>query len=98
MNLFAVLALCFLAVVYGALSVHMKWWPSGLIADAKNAAAALISVQEEELDRNWPTSMERIEESDFKKLTVINHAPDLEQDKDLIFVDGGTQQLRSHWR
>jgi hypothetical protein len=95
-NLFTVLALCFLAVVYGALSVHMGWWPSGLIADAKNAAAALISVQEEELDRNWPTSMERIEESDFKKLTVINHAPDLEQDKDLIFVDGGTQQLRSH--
>jgi hypothetical protein len=95
-NVFVVLAACFLAVVYGALSVHMGWWPSGIIGDAKTAASALLSVQEEELGRNWPTSMERIEESDYKALTVINHAPDLEQDNDLIFVDGGSQQLRSH--
>jgi hypothetical protein len=95
-NVFVALAACFLAVVYGALSVHMGWWPSGIIADAKNAASALLSVQEEELGRNWPTSMEEIELSDYTSLTVINHAPELAQENDLIFVDGGTQQLRSH--
>ena len=95
-NIFTVLALCFLAVVYGATSVHMGWWPSGIVADAKNAATALLSVQEEELRRNWPTSMEGIEESDYQALTVIDHAPALKQKNDLIFVDGGTQQLRAH--
>ena len=93
---FTTLALCFLAVVYGALSVHMGWWPSGIIADAKNAATALLTVQDEELRRNWPTSMELIEPSDYKTLTVINHAPELKFGNELIFVDGGTQQLRSH--
>ncbi|MCP4001221.1 MAG: hypothetical protein GY727_09950 [Gammaproteobacteria bacterium] len=95
-NVFTALALCFLAVIYGAASVHLGWWPSSIIADAKNAAAALLSVQEEELRRNWPTSMEQIEESDYQSLAVINYAPALERDDDLIFVDGGTHQLRAH--
>ena len=58
-----VCALCFLSLVYGALSVHLGWWPSAYIQNAKNAAVALLATQDEELGRNWPTSMERIETS-----------------------------------
>jgi hypothetical protein len=51
--------------VYGALSVHFGWWPSHLIADAKKAATALLSAQEEELSKNWPTSMEYVDSKEL---------------------------------
>jgi len=82
--------------VYGALSVHFGWWPSHLIADAKKAATALLSAQEEELSKNWPTSMEYFDNSGYTKPTVIDHGPDSEFEEELIFVLGGHQQLRSN--
>jgi hypothetical protein len=90
------LALCFLSLVYGAVSVHMRWWPSQLIANAGNAAMALLAVQEEEFSRDWPTSMEFFEAEGHTGLTVIQHAEDADGADDLFFVDGGSQQLRSH--
>jgi hypothetical protein len=87
-------ALCFLSIVYGALSVHFNWWPSNFIADAKLAATALLSTQEEELSKNWPTSMERFDNSGYTKPTVIDHGSDPNFEDDLIFVLGGHQQLR----
>jgi hypothetical protein len=89
-------ALCFLSIVYGALSVHFGWWPSSFIADAKNAATALLSTKEEELSKNWPTSMERFDNSGYTKPTVINHGSASGFEDELIFVLGGNQQLRSH--
>jgi len=91
-----VCALCFLSLVYGALSVHLGWWPSASIQNAKNAAVALLATQDEELGRNWPTSMERIETSGHTEPTVIDHLPGVGSDEDLIFVLGGQQQLKSH--
>lgn len=87
-------ALCFLALIYGATAVYMGWWPSKLVGDAKRAAEALLSVQEEELKRNWPTSMEFIETSGHDKLTTIDHSATANDE--LIFVDGGSQQLRGN--
>ena len=89
-------ALCFLSIVYGALSVHFGWWPSNFIADAKNAATALLSTQEEELSKNWPTSMEYFDSSGYTKPTVIDHGSDSKFGDELIFVLGGHQQLRSN--
>ncbi|MDH3978325.1 MAG: hypothetical protein OEU86_07385, partial [Gammaproteobacteria bacterium] len=96
MAVFSVLALCFLALLYGAVSVHMRWWPSKLVADAGTAVTALLAVQEEELKKNWPTSMEFIETEGHTGLAVIEHAAAGTPGDDLIFVDGGSQQLRSH--
>jgi len=91
-----VLALCFLSIVYGAVSVHLGWWPSGFVGSAKNAAVALLVTQDEELNRNWPTSMERFDSSGYTQPTVISHEPDQNSNEELIFVLGGKQQLRSH--
>jgi hypothetical protein len=90
------LALCFLSVLYGALSVHQGWWPASLVGDAKNAATALITTQDEELRRNWPTSMEHFDQTGYTQPTVIQHGSDSGFEDDLIFVLGGKQQLRSH--
>ena len=87
-------ALCFLALIYGATSVYMGWWPGKLVGDAKRAAEALLSVEEEELRKNWPTSMEFIETSGHEKLTTIDYSGDATANDELIFVDGGSQQLR----
>ena len=89
-------ALCFLAAVYGAVSVHFNWWPGTVVNDAKLAAAALLSVQDEELRKNWPTSMEFLETSENQSLTTIFHQPEKIVGEGLIFVDGGSQQLRQH--
>jgi hypothetical protein len=89
-------ALCFLSIVYGALSVHFSWWPSHFIADAKKAATALLSAQEEELSKNWPTSMEYFDSSGYTKPTVIDHGSDSRFENELIFVLGGHQQLRTY--
>ena len=70
------IALCFLSVIYGALSVHFGWWPSSYIADAKKAATALVSAQDEELRKNWPTSMENFDASGYTEPTVIEYSLD----------------------
>ncbi|MEJ2138035.1 MAG: arylsulfotransferase family protein [Gammaproteobacteria bacterium] len=95
-SVLVILALCFLAMIYGSGAVYMGWWPSKLVGDAKRAAEAILSVQDEEFRKNWPTSMEFIETSGRNKLSTINHAPVLTENNELIFVDGGTQQLRQY--
>lgn len=96
MTALTLLALCFLSLIYGAVSVHMRWWPSQTVADAGSAVIALLAVQEEEFSRDWPASMEFIDDQGHTGLTVIRHAEDAGADDDLFFVDGGSQQLRSH--
>jgi len=92
----AALALLFLATIYGAASVYMNWWPGSLVSDARNAAEALFAVQNEELVKNWPTSMEFIETTAGQSLATIDHNNSGTVADDLIFVDGGSQQLLEH--
>jgi hypothetical protein len=94
-KLLTIAALCFLALIYGAVSVHMRWWPSQIVADAGRAAKALLSAGEEEFKKNWPTSMEMLV-ADERSLITINHVTEERLSDDLFFVDGGSQQLRSH--
>jgi hypothetical protein len=92
----SVTGLCFLSVLYGAIAVHMNWWPSDTVRDAKFALEALSSVANEEFDKQWPAGMEAVAPAAAsaprgRLLDVNANLPD-----DLIFVDGGAQQLRSH--
>ena len=96
LSVLAILALCFLAMIYGSGAVYMGWWPSKMVGDAKKAAEALLAVQDEEFKKDWPTSMEFIETSGSDVLTTIKHAADVADNNELIFVDGGSQQLRRY--
>jgi hypothetical protein len=96
MAVITLLALCFLSLIYGAVSVHMHWWPSKLVTNAGQAAIALLAVQEEEFSRDWPTSMEFIDAEASAALPILQHAEYPGTAEDLFFVDGGSQQLRSH--
>lgn len=90
----AVVALCFLSVLYGAVAVHLDWWPSSTVRDAKLAFEALRETADEELRKRWPPGMEAVETSAAtapQARALVAELPD-----DLIFVDGGVQQLRSH--
>lgn len=88
------LSVCFLGIIYGAVAVHLSWWPAGTVQSAKMAFKALSEVAEEEFSRNWPVNMESAEPSGAEIPYTVAHRDDVPAD--LIFVDGGQQQLRSY--
>lgn len=90
------LAIGFLAIVYGSVAVYAGWWPSKLVGEAKAAVEALLSVQDEELRKNWPASMEFVEPTEHRGITTITYRPDRVNAEELIFVVGGPKQLQNY--
>lgn len=94
MAVLPVVGLCCLSLLYGTVAVYMDWWPSATVRDAKLALEALASVANEEFEKQWPASMESAGTAAAPVARLLD--PDAELPADLIFVDGGAQQLRSH--
>ena len=94
----AAVAVClaFLAYVFGIATAQFNLWPNAFFTSAKSAFIAVLDVAEGQAQAIKVTSMEFLETEGYTEPTVINHAAPESLGNELIFVDGGNNQLRSH--
>jgi hypothetical protein len=91
-----VASLCFIVYVLGVATVQFDLWPNHFFSQAKNALIAVIDVAEGERKRTKLTGMEFIEPSSYTAPKAVSHASLENSGDELIFIDGGNNQLRSH--